>query len=68
MVVLRRGVEVTVVLLLLLMVVVVVDVALLRGGVVVVVVVPLALDVGIGEEERCGGGRGGVLGRGHASC
>lgn len=65
MVILRRGVQVTVVLL----VVVVVDVVLLRGGVVVVVVVLLALDVGIGEEERCcGGGRGGVLGRGNARC
>lgn len=71
MVILRRGVEATLMVVVLVLLVVVVGVVLLRGGVVVVVVVPLALDVGVGEEERRrgGGGRGGVvLGRGHACC
>lgn len=54
-VILRGGVEVTV------MVVVVV----LRGGVVVVVVVVVAVDVGVGEEEGSRGRRR-LLGGGHA--
>lgn len=71
MVILWRGVEVTVMVVVLVLLVLVVGVVLLRGGVVVVVVVLLALDVGVGEEERRGGGGGrggGLLGRGHAHC
>lgn len=58
-IILRRGVEVTVVM--------VVVVVVLRRRIVVVMVVIVALDVGVGEQERGRGGRR-VLDRGHARC